>query len=60
MTSRSQGAMSGVLRLLSDFGKCGVVGEANNKLLGYLAAVSRKLPSPLAVMTSDSLSLDIR
>ena len=37
-------------RLLADFGKCGVVGEANNKLLGYVAAVSRKLPSPLAVM----------
>ena len=29
---------------------CGVVGEETNKLVGYLAAVSRKLDEPLAVI----------
>ncbi len=37
-------------RILSDFEACGVVGERTNKLLGYLAAVSRKLEEPLAVI----------
>ena len=36
--------------LLTDFERCGVVGERTNKLLAYLAATSRKLDSPLAVM----------
>lgn len=36
-------------RIQNDFTRCGVVGEATNKLLGYLAVVSRKLDSPLAV-----------
>ena len=30
-------------RILADFERCGVVGEETNKLVGYLAAVSRKL-----------------
>ena len=30
-------------RILEDFARCGVVGEETNKLVGYLAAVSRKL-----------------
>lgn len=37
-------------RILSDFAACGVVGEETNKLVGYLAAVSRKLDAPLAVI----------
>jgi DNA primase catalytic core len=41
-------------RLLTDFTRCGVVGEESNKLIGYLAATSRKLSSPLAVMVQSS------
>jgi DNA primase len=37
-------------RILADFTVCGVVGEETNKLVGYLAAISRKLDSPLAVV----------
>jgi DNA primase len=37
-------------RILSDFERCGVVGEETNKLVGYLAAGSRKLDRPLAVI----------
>lgn len=37
-------------RILSDFSRCGVVGEEVNKLVGYLAAGSRKLDRPLAVI----------
>jgi DNA primase catalytic core len=37
-------------RLLGDFERCGVVGEQTNKLVGYLAAVSRKLDDPLAII----------
>lgn len=37
-------------RILADFALCGVVGEETNKLVGYLAATSRKLDAPLAVM----------
>lgn len=37
-------------RILADFDACGIVGEGINKLTGYLAAVSRKLDRPLAVM----------
>ena len=37
-------------RILADFERCGVVGEENNKLVGYLGAVSRKLDKPLAVI----------
>ena len=41
-------------RILSDFNRCGVVGEETNKLVGYLAACSRKLERPLAVMVQSS------
>jgi hypothetical protein len=41
-------------RLLTDFTRCGVVGEETNKLIGYLAATSRKLDAPLAVMVQSS------
>ena len=37
-------------RILTDFERCGSVGEETNKLVGYLAAVSRKLDEPLAVI----------
>lgn len=37
-------------RILNDFSRCGVVGEETNKLVGYLACVSRKLDKPLAVI----------
>ena len=41
-------------RILADFERCGVVGEESNKLVGYLAATSRKLDSPLAIMVQSS------
>jgi len=41
-------------RILIDFDACGIVGEATNKLTGYLAAVSRKLDRPLAVVIQSS------
>ena len=41
-------------QILSDFDACGVVGEETNKLIGYLAAVSRKLKDPLAVLIQSS------
>ena len=41
-------------KIVQDFDRCGVVGEQNNKLVGYLAAVSRKLDKPLAVMVQSS------
>jgi len=41
-------------RILADFERCGVVGERTNKLLGYLAATSRKLDEPLAVVIQSS------
>ena len=37
-------------RILTDFEACGLAGEEGNKLMGYLAAVSRKLTDPLAVV----------
>ena len=37
-------------RIVSDFGRVGVVGEQANCLVGYLAAISRKLDRPLAVI----------
>jgi len=43
-------------RLLADFALCGVVGEETNKLLGYLAATSRLLARPLAVVVQSSSS----
>ena len=41
-------------RILKDFHRSGIVGEETNKLLGYLAAVSRKLDEPLAVIVQSS------
>ena len=41
-------------RILSDFTAAGVVGEETNKLVGYLACVSRLLDKPLAVMVQSS------
>ena len=35
-------------RILEDFARCGLVGEETNKLVAYLAAVSRHLEAPLA------------
>lgn len=43
-----------VARLEADMARCGVVGEATNLLAGYLAAVSRKLDAPLAVLIQSS------
>jgi DNA primase catalytic core len=37
-------------RIVADVARCGLVGEATNSLVGYLAAVSRKLDEPLAVL----------
>lgn len=37
-------------KILEDFAHCGLVGEENNKLTGYLATVSRKLNKPLAII----------
>ena len=41
-------------RIGADFERCGLVGEESNKLLGYIAAVSRKLEEPLAVVVQSS------
>jgi len=41
-------------RIVSDFERCGVVGEATNKLVGYLACVSRKLDKPLALIVQST------
>ena len=41
-------------RIANDFDACGIVGERINKLTGYLAAVSRKLDRPLAVVIQSS------
>jgi len=41
-------------RIVTDFERCGIVGERTNKLVGYLAAVSRKLRRPLAIIIQSS------
>jgi DNA primase catalytic core len=41
-------------RIAGDFAACGLVGEDTNKLVGYLACVSRKLAAPLAVLVQSS------
>ena len=41
-------------RILQDFEKMGVVGERVNKLTAYLAATSRKLDRPLAIVVQSS------
>ncbi|MCH5735265.1 DNA primase, partial [Salmonella enterica] len=37
-------------RIAADIAACGVIGEAENALTVYLAALSRKLDRPLAVL----------
>ncbi|PVZ84726.1 DNA primase [Serratia sp. S1B] len=41
-------------RVVNDLATCGVVGESANLLTGYLAATSRKLDRPLAVLIQSS------
>ena len=41
-------------RILEDFERCGLVGEETNKKVAYLAAVSRHLETPLAVVVQSS------
>lgn len=43
-------------RIVADMTACGVVGEDTNKLAGYLAATSRKLKTPLAIVIQSSSS----
>ena len=43
-----------VARILEDLESCGLVGERTNKLVAYLAATSRKLDAPLAVLVQSS------
>ena len=61
MTGEEKEAALGLLedprlleRILADFERCGVVGEETNKKVSYLAAVSRLLPAPLAVVVQSS------
>ncbi len=41
-------------RILGDFDRLGIVGERTNKLVAFLAATSRKLDQPLAVVIQSS------
>jgi DNA primase len=41
-------------RITDDLSACGLVGERTNKLVAYLAAVSRKLDKPLGVVVQSS------
>ncbi len=41
-------------RVLTDFDKCGMVGEETNKLVSYLAVTSRLLDTPLAILVQAS------
>lgn len=41
-------------RITADMETCGLVGERTNKLTAYLAAVSRKLDKPLAIIIQSS------
>ena len=43
-------------RIVADVAACGMVGEATNTLVGYLAATSRKLKEPLAIVIQSSSS----
>ncbi len=43
-----------IARIEKDFGRVGMVGEQVNCLVGYLTAVSRLLPSPLAVIVQST------
>ena len=41
-------------RILEDYAACGLVGEATNKLVSYLAGTSRLLDRPLSVLVQSS------
>jgi len=41
-------------RICADYGRCGLIGEEHNRLLCYLAAVSRRLEQPLSVLILSS------
>ena len=41
-------------RLIADFDRTGLVGEPTNALAGYLAAISRKLTTPLAIIVQST------
>lgn len=41
-------------RIIEDFARTGLVGEPVNALMGYLAAVSRKLNTPLAIIVQST------
>jgi DNA primase catalytic core len=63
MTAEEQAAAMELLcsprlleRVLEDFEKCGAVGEETNKKVSYLAAVSRMLTKPLAIVVQSSSS----
>ena len=43
-------------RIVADMASCGMVGESSNTLVGYLAATSRKLRHPLAIVIQSSSS----
>ena len=43
-----------IKQILADYEKCGLVGEKHNKLLCYLAAISRKVDEPLSVLILSS------
>ncbi len=43
-----------VHRITDDFSKTGLVGEPTNALMGYLATVSRKLKTPLAIIVQST------
>lgn len=43
-----------IKRIVTDFSRCGIVGEGSNALVGYLAAISRKLDRPLALLIQSS------
>ena len=42
--------------IAQDFETCGLIGEKQNALLGYLAVISRKMEKPLAVIIQSSSS----
>jgi DNA primase len=61
MTAQEQAAALELLRdprllerVLKDFEKCGMVGEETNKIISYLAAVSRLMERPLAILVQSS------
>jgi DNA primase len=41
-------------RIVTDLSTCGLVGETTNKVVGYLASISRKLNKPLGIVVQSS------